>query len=123
MFEDMPHNLEAPHALGMTTVLVRSEANDDHPVQKQIRAWIEPPEHVHHMTVRPGGVLGCGSARMGSDPTRQAGTRPRPDMGSDPKSTEGIRPHDRCPHCPPQPLTDPSPPGPSPTACASATCT
>ena len=50
MFEDMPHNLEAPHALGMTTVLVRSEANYDHPVQQTIRAWIEPPEHVHHMT-------------------------------------------------------------------------
>jgi putative hydrolase of the HAD superfamily len=50
MFEDMPHNLEAPHALGMTTVLVRSEANYDHPIQQMIRAWTEPPEHVHHMT-------------------------------------------------------------------------
>lgn len=50
MFEDMPHNLEAPHALGMTTVLVRSDCNYDHPVQQTIRTWIEPPEHVHHMT-------------------------------------------------------------------------
>ena len=50
MFEDMPHNLEAPHALGMTTVLVHSAANYDHPVQQKIRAWAEPPEHVHHMT-------------------------------------------------------------------------
>jgi putative hydrolase of the HAD superfamily len=50
MFEDMPHNLEAPHALGMTTVLVRSEFNPDHPVQKTIRGWVEPPAHVHHMT-------------------------------------------------------------------------
>jgi putative hydrolase of the HAD superfamily len=50
MFEDMPHNLEAPHALGMTTVLVRSEANPDHPVQRMIRGWTAPPEHVHHMT-------------------------------------------------------------------------
>ena len=50
MFEDMPHNLEAPHALGMTTVLVHSAANYDHPVQQKIRAWTEPPEHVHHMT-------------------------------------------------------------------------
>ena len=56
MFEDMPHNLEAPHALGMTTVLVRSDANHDHPVQQKIRAWVEPPEHVHHMTLRSGGV-------------------------------------------------------------------
>jgi len=50
MFEDMPHNLEAPHVLGMTTVLVRSDFNYDHPVQKTIRSWLEPPAHVHHMT-------------------------------------------------------------------------
>ncbi len=50
MFEDMPHNLEAPHALGMTTVLVRSQFSYDHPVQKAIRGWREPPAHVHHMT-------------------------------------------------------------------------
>lgn len=49
MFEDMPHNLEAPHALGMTTVLVRSSYMD-HPVQEQMRRWTELPEHVHHMT-------------------------------------------------------------------------
>ena len=57
MFEDMPHNLEAPHALGMTTVLVRSDANYDHPVQQKIRAWAEPPEHVHHMTHDLAGFL------------------------------------------------------------------
>lgn len=49
MFEDMPHNLEAPHALGMTTVLVHSDFFD-HPIQTKIRSWTEPPEHVHHMT-------------------------------------------------------------------------
>jgi putative hydrolase of the HAD superfamily len=58
MFEDMPHNLEAPHALGMTTVLVRSEANPDHPVQRVIRSWNAPPEHVHHMTHDLAGFLG-----------------------------------------------------------------
>ena len=57
MFEDMPHNLEAPHALGMTTVLVRSDTNHDHPVQQMIRAWVEPPEHVHHMTHDLAGFL------------------------------------------------------------------
>jgi putative hydrolase of the HAD superfamily len=50
MFEDIPHNLEAPHALGMTTVLVRSECNPDHPVQAMIRGWPEAPAHVHHIT-------------------------------------------------------------------------
>ena len=49
MFEDMPHNLVAAHALGMTTTLVHS-SYIDHPRQLEIREWSEPPEHVHHMT-------------------------------------------------------------------------
>ncbi len=57
MFEDMPHNLEAPHALGMTTVLVRSDFNYDHPVQKAIRNWAAPPAHIHHMTHDLAGFL------------------------------------------------------------------
>ncbi len=47
MFEDMPHNLEAPHALGMTTVLVHSDYMD-HPAQAQMRKWRELPDHIHH---------------------------------------------------------------------------
>jgi putative hydrolase of the HAD superfamily len=57
MFEDMPHNLKAPHALGMVTVLVHSEYYD-HPIQKQIKEWVEPPEHIHHMTENLLGFLG-----------------------------------------------------------------
>jgi putative hydrolase of the HAD superfamily len=49
MFEDMPHNLEVPHALGMTTCLVHS-SYIDHPIQLKIRSWSVPPEHIHHMT-------------------------------------------------------------------------
>ena len=49
MFEDMPHNLKAPHALGMTTVLVHSEY-PDHPVQLEMRNWRELPLHIHHAT-------------------------------------------------------------------------
>lgn len=49
MFEDMPHNLEAPHNLGMATVLVHSSFFD-HPVQRDIETWKTPPAHVHHMT-------------------------------------------------------------------------
>lgn len=56
MFEDMPQNLEAPHALGMTTVLVHSSYYD-HPIQLKIRQWREPPEHVHHMTENLAGFL------------------------------------------------------------------
>jgi putative hydrolase of the HAD superfamily len=49
MFEDMPHNLEPAHLLGMTTTLVHA-SYVDHPIQLKIREWTEPPEHVHHMT-------------------------------------------------------------------------
>ncbi len=49
MFEDMPHNLEAPHALGMVTVLVHSNYID-HPVQRAMKRWTSLPEHIHHQT-------------------------------------------------------------------------
>jgi putative hydrolase of the HAD superfamily len=49
MFEDMPHNLEQPHDLGMTTVLVHSSYMD-HPIQQKIKSWTAPPQHIHHMT-------------------------------------------------------------------------
>ena len=49
MFEDMPHNLQTPHDLGMVTVLVHSSFFD-HPIQQQISEWTAPPDHVHHMT-------------------------------------------------------------------------
>ncbi len=48
MFEDMPHNLEAPHALGMTTALVHS-SYIDHPSQLAMRKWTILPQHVHHL--------------------------------------------------------------------------
>ncbi|MEO1206824.1 MAG: pyrimidine 5'-nucleotidase [Pseudomonadota bacterium] len=50
MFEDMPHNLEVPHAMGMTTVLVHAVDPGDHPATKTIRTWDTLPEHVHHLT-------------------------------------------------------------------------
>ncbi len=56
MFEDLPHNLEAPHALGMTTVLVHS-TYVDHPIYHEIREWPEPPAHIHHMTKDLAGFL------------------------------------------------------------------
>jgi putative hydrolase of the HAD superfamily len=49
MFEDMPHNLEAPHQLGMTTVLVHS-SRLAHPAQIQMRTWQTRPSHIHHVT-------------------------------------------------------------------------
>ncbi len=49
IFEDLPHNLETPHALGMTTVLVQPD-HENHPAHVQIRRWEKPPEHIHHTT-------------------------------------------------------------------------
>lgn len=49
MFEDMSPNLEAPHALGMTTVLVRS-GYMDHPSHRKGVKIGALPEHVHHVT-------------------------------------------------------------------------
>lgn len=53
MFEDLAHNLEAAHALGMTTVLVAQEAPwfADEPADKRpARPGDLTPAHVHHVT-------------------------------------------------------------------------
>jgi putative hydrolase of the HAD superfamily len=72
MFEDMPHNLEEPHALGMTTVLVLHSRHLDHPIPHEIQSWREPPDHVHHMTATLAGFL---EAIVGAEtePGTQAG--------------------------------------------------
>ncbi len=44
MFEDMPHNLESPHILGMTTIFVHSDYVD-HPAQLKVREWRQPEPH------------------------------------------------------------------------------
>ena len=49
MFEDLHHNLQQPHKLGMTTVLVKSDYFD-HPRQQEISNWEKLPEHIHHQT-------------------------------------------------------------------------
>ena len=49
MFEDMPQNLEVPHALGMATVLIRSTYMD-HPIQEKMKKWTALPDYIHHAT-------------------------------------------------------------------------
>jgi putative hydrolase of the HAD superfamily len=49
MFEDIARNLEAPHLLGMTTVLVTSPENHDAEKLNSASGGIEQP-HVHHVT-------------------------------------------------------------------------
>jgi putative hydrolase of the HAD superfamily len=62
MFEDMPHNLEAPHDLGMTTVFVHSDYFD-HPAQLKVRNWRQLPDHIHHMTHDLTGFIGSNILR------------------------------------------------------------
>ena len=57
MFEDLAHNLTAPHELGMTTVLVCSDAQwmDDEPAEKRPArigedGGFDDVDHVHHVT-------------------------------------------------------------------------
>lgn len=52
MFEDIPDNLKVPHALGLTTVLVQSDADwlADEPEEKRPARRGEAFDHVHHVT-------------------------------------------------------------------------
>jgi putative hydrolase of the HAD superfamily len=49
MFEDLPHNLEAAHALGLTTVLVHSDFYD-HPSQRALKNGGALPDYIHFTT-------------------------------------------------------------------------
>jgi putative hydrolase of the HAD superfamily len=48
MFDDLPHNLETAHLIGMTTVLVHGLT--EHPEHQAIAGWTETPTHIHHRT-------------------------------------------------------------------------
>lgn len=50
MFEDIARNLAVPHELGMTTVLVHDEANEDSAKINSISGDAEGAPHVHHTT-------------------------------------------------------------------------
>ena len=48
MFDDLPHNLETAHRVGMTTVLVHGLT--PHPEHQAMAEWTELPAHIHHRT-------------------------------------------------------------------------
>lgn len=69
MFEDIAHNLETPHALGMTTVLVASEAPwiADEPAGKRPATPGDRHAYVHHVTDDLTGFLsGLTTAQQGT---------------------------------------------------------
>jgi putative hydrolase of the HAD superfamily len=49
MFEDLPHNLEPAHALGIVTVLVHSDY-EDHPSQLALKEAAELPHYIQFET-------------------------------------------------------------------------
>jgi len=48
MFDDLPHNLQTAHAIGMTTVLV--DCRSTRPEHQASASWTELPAHIHHRT-------------------------------------------------------------------------
>jgi putative hydrolase of the HAD superfamily len=67
MFDDLPHNLETAHTLGMTTVLVHGLT--DHPEHQAIAGWAELPPHIHHRTDALAPFLGAIGAARATDAT------------------------------------------------------
>jgi putative hydrolase of the HAD superfamily len=60
MFEDLPRNLAHPHAIGFTTVLVRTGKDwSSEPVEARPAAHGEDHDHVHHVTDDLGTFLGA----------------------------------------------------------------
>src|SRR5665648_569080 len=49
MFDDLAHNLETAHAIGMTTVLVDCRTTQ-RPEHQASTDWTELPVHIHHRT-------------------------------------------------------------------------
>lgn len=57
MFEDLARNLKHPHAMGMTTVLVKSPENESAEFIKRSAGAREADDHVHHVIEDLAGFL------------------------------------------------------------------
>ena len=66
MFDDLPHNLETAHHLGMTTVLVDCITPTEHPEHQAIAGWAELPPHIHHRTAALTSFLADIGAELGA---------------------------------------------------------
>lgn len=70
MFEDLPRNLEAPHQLGMATVLIRTAVDWSHePVEIRPAGLEEQHDHVHHCTTDLTDFLSDVHDALGAAPT------------------------------------------------------
>lgn len=57
MFEDIARNLEVPHDLGMTTVLVKDDDNEDGAMINRLNGDSTGSHYVHHVTDNLGAFL------------------------------------------------------------------
>jgi putative hydrolase of the HAD superfamily len=72
MFDDLPHNLETAHLIGMTTVLVRGLT--EHPEHQAIAGWTELPAHIHHRTDALAPFLAAIGATLAEETDRSQAT-------------------------------------------------
>jgi putative hydrolase of the HAD superfamily len=70
MFDDLPHNLETAHQIGMTTVLV--DGLTEHPEHRAIAGWTELPAHIHHRTAALAPFLSAIGAALATDSDHRA---------------------------------------------------
>jgi putative hydrolase of the HAD superfamily len=63
MFDDLPHNLEAAHRTGMTTILVDGAATP-HPEHQAIATWATLPAYIDHRTEQLAPFLSATAARL-----------------------------------------------------------
>jgi len=66
MFDDLPHNLETAHALGMTTVWIDCRATD-RPEHRTGADWTVLPAHIHHRTEALAPFLAAIGAALGDE--------------------------------------------------------
>lgn len=73
MFDDLPHNLETAHAVGMTTVWIdcRAMGRPEH----QGDDWADLPDHIHHRTEALAPFLTAIGTALAEE-TKTAGSRP-----------------------------------------------
>jgi putative hydrolase of the HAD superfamily len=74
MFDDLPHNLETAHAIGMTTVWIDCRATN-RPEHLTETDWTELPAHIHHRTEALAPFLAAIGASLAAEPV-SAGSAP-----------------------------------------------
>ncbi|MEZ5827985.1 MAG: pyrimidine 5'-nucleotidase [Hyphomicrobiales bacterium] len=67
MFDDLPHNLETAHAIGMTTVWIDCRATN-RPEHRTETDWTELPAHIHHRTEALAPFLTAIGASLAAEP-------------------------------------------------------